>query len=220
MGYLTKNVIVKVKLNDLKGKYIGHTAHMTQKAIDSATGGILVIDEGYALGSEEKLDSFSKEIIDTINRNLTEKAGKFICILAGYADKLDKCLLAHNPGLASRFRFRFSIEPYNASELKQIFDQKVIKDKWSYSEDINEIGLKKFFADNYDVFKYYGRDMETLLYHTKVAHCNRVFFEPKESTKKITNKDIQLGFDRFIMHQKSDSKSDEIMSDSIKHIYT
>jgi len=217
MGYLTKNVIKKVKINDLKGKYIGHTAPLTQKAIDDAMGGILVIDEAYSLGSAERLDSFSKEIIDTLNRNLTERAGKFICIIAGYGEQIDKCLFAHNEGLRSRFRFRFTINTYDSSELKEIFRSKVINDKWLLHENINELQLLKFFTENYSNFKYFGRDMETLLFHAKVSHCNRIFFEPKDAAKKLTLDDIKIGYQRFIGHNKI--AKDEIPI-SVRHIYT
>ena len=61
------------KRSDLVGKYLGHTAIKTQELIDSCTGGVLFIDEVYSLGNEDKKDSFSKECIDTLNLNLTEK---------------------------------------------------------------------------------------------------------------------------------------------------
>lgn len=218
MGYLTKNIVKKVKINDLKGKYIGHTAPMTQKAIDEAMGGILVIDEAYSLGNAGKIESFSKEIIDTLNRNLTENAGKFICVIAGYEDQIDKCLFAHNIGLRSRFRFRFSIDTYDSDELLEIFCLKVVKDNWQIDENVRETDIRKFFKDKYESFKYFGRDMETLLFHTKMAHSNRILFESKQFTKKITMLDIKNGYNRFLLH--NGIKKAEPMSDSIRHLYT
>ena len=50
---------------------------------NSAKGGVLLIDEAYSLGNEDKKDSFAKECIDTINQNLTEGKADFICIIAG-----------------------------------------------------------------------------------------------------------------------------------------
>ena len=217
MGFLTKKVIKKVKINDLKGKYIGHTGPMTQKAIDDAMGGVLVIDEAYSLGSSERLDSFSKEIIDTLNRNLTENAGKFICIIAGYGEQIDKCLLAHNDGLKSRFRFRFTIDSYTSDELNDIFNLKLFKDKWGIHDNFKAAEQKKFFKENYASFKYFGRDMETLLFHTKLAHANRVFFEPKEARGKINLTDIKGGYQRFELHNKI--KKTDKMPMSVEHMY-
>ena len=216
MGYLTKNIVKKVKIDDLKGKYVGHTAPLTQKAIDEAMGGVLVIDEAYSLASADKPDTFSKELIDTLNRNLTEKAGKFVCIIAGYETQIEKCLFAHNPGLRSRFRFKFTIDTYKANELLDIFTLKVTNDKWAYHPDLDDETLLKFFTEKHSTFKYFGRDMETLLFHTKVVHSNRIFFEPKENKSKITFKDLKLGYQRFVIH--GDVKKGGI-PESVKHMY-
>ncbi len=192
---------------------------MTQKMIDEAIGGVLLIDEAYSLGSAEKVDSFSKELIDTLNRNLTENAGKFVCILAGYGDQIDKCLMAHNPGLASRFRFRFKIETYEAQELSQIFELKVLEDKWSIDENIDRTEYVKFFKDNFSAFKYFGRSMITLLFYVKKEHSNRVFLMDAEFRKKITMSDIKNGFIEYKIHNNITENKEEIPF-SVKHIYT
>lgn len=208
MGYLSNGKINKVKLDELKGKYIGHSAPLTQKAIDNSIGGVLVLDEVYAIGNSDHLDSFSKEVIDTINRNLTEKAGKFVCIIAGYGEQIDKCFFAHNEGLRSRFRFRFSIDSYSPEELFEIFKLKVENDKWKLSE--SEINLMTdFFRFNRDKFPYFGRDIETLLFHTKVAHSNRIIYNDNNGLNKTINlSDIQQGFAKFSLNSKESSTDD------------
>ncbi|BCS82924.1 putative cfxQ-like protein [Cotonvirus japonicus] len=205
MGYLTSGKINKIKLNDLKGKYVGHSAPLTQKAIDDSIGGILLLDEFYSLGSEGILDSFSKEIIDTLNRNLTENAGKFVCMIAGYGDQIEKCIFSHNIGLKSRFRFKFKIDSYNYQELFKIFFTKVIQDGWLLTDE-NEIC--DFFKLHCEKFKYYGRDMETLLFHTKIAHSKRIIFEPKQTNKIINLSDMEMGLQRFMVHNYTDIVSD------------
>jgi SpoVK/Ycf46/Vps4 family AAA+-type ATPase len=218
LGYLKKNIVKKVKISDLKGQYVGHTAPLTQKAINEAMGGILVIDEAYSLGSPDDLDSFSKELIDTLNRNLTENAGKFICIIAGYGDQIEKCLFSHNVGLRSRFRFRFVIDKYSSDELCEIFLSKVNNDNWQLESSVSNKKLQDFFKKNSDSFKYFGRDMETLLYYTKVAHSNRIFFEPEENKKKINYTDIVLGYERFILHANIKKNKKGIFS-PLNHMY-
>ena len=99
IGYLDKNIIKKVRIDDLKAKYLGQTAHRTQNAINEALGGILIIDEVYSLGSINSVDIYSQELIDTLNRNLTENAGKFICIIAGYGNDIDQRFFAYIKGL-------------------------------------------------------------------------------------------------------------------------
>ena len=218
MGYLKKNIIKKAKRSDLIGKYLGHTAVLTQKVIDEAIGGILVIDEAYSLGNAEKRDSFSKECIDTINRNLTEKAGQFICIIAGYRDELEESFFSYNPGLKSRFRYRYTMDEYNSDELMEIFNGKVENDKWSIHPDFNKQKEAGFFKHNHKSFTYFGRDMETLLFHAKVAHSNRVFFEPHEMKSKLTLVDLENAFTRFQIHTSiKDIK--EKMPDQVQHMY-
>jgi hypothetical protein len=208
MGYLSKKIIKKVKRSDLVGAYLGHTAKATQKCIDEAMGGILVIDEAYALGNAEKRDSFSKECIDTINQNLTERAGKFICIIAGYRQELDQCFFAYNPGLRSRFRYTYTLGGYDADELREIFWLKVDNDKWGSHPDLNRAD-KSFFERNVKSFKFFGRDMETLLFHVKIAHSNRAFFETADLKGKITQTDIDNGFLRFKIHSHIKTEDDD-----------
>jgi len=83
LGIIKESKVVIARRSDLVAGFLGQTAQKTQEMIDSANGGVLLIDEAYSLGNEEKRDSFAKECIDTINQNLTEGKGDFICIIAG-----------------------------------------------------------------------------------------------------------------------------------------
>jgi SpoVK/Ycf46/Vps4 family AAA+-type ATPase len=107
-----------VKRDQLIGRYLGETSIKTQKVLDEIDGGVLFIDEAYSLGNEEGRDSFSKECIDCINQNLSEKKDSLLCIIAGYKDALDKCFFAYNEGLKRRFPFVYTIEPYTHKELR------------------------------------------------------------------------------------------------------
>jgi SpoVK/Ycf46/Vps4 family AAA+-type ATPase len=197
-----------VKRSDLIGKYLGHTASKTQQAIDEAQGGILFIDEAYSLGNQEQRDSFSKECIDTINQNLSENKGKFICIIAGYKDSLDKCFFAYNEGLRRRFSFTYTIEPYKAVELRAIFMKMVSDIGWTLDSDIGV----DFFEKNYSSFKYYGGDMESLLFSCKLEHSKRVF-GTNDTKKKFSKEDMEAGFKVFVFNRK-DSKGAETWSSS------
>ena len=73
LGIVEKDTFMQVKRSQLIGKFCGHTAAQTQEIFDEAEGGVLFIDEAYSLGITEKRDTFTKECIDTINQNLTEK---------------------------------------------------------------------------------------------------------------------------------------------------
>lgn len=79
------------------------------------------------MGDKENRDSYSKECLDTLNRNLTEKGDKFICIIAGYETDLEKCFFSTNRGLERRFNFKYTIDKYTPDELMRIFKLKAEK---------------------------------------------------------------------------------------------
>lgn len=186
--------------SDLIGEYVGHTAIKTQKVIDSSLGGVLFIDEAYSLGNEEKKDIYSKECIDTINQNLTEKKGQFVVIIAGYDRDLESCFFSYNEGLKRRFPFRYDISPYKFDELGEIFLKKVNNGDWLLDKSLKiekENKLYDFFKDNYENFKNFGGDMETLLFCCKICHSKRIFGKNPNLRKKIDFDDLKNGLDTF-----------------------
>jgi len=218
LGVIPSSKFKLVKRSDLIGQYVGHTAPQTQKLIDEADGGVLFIDEAYSLGNEEKRDSFSKECIDTLNQNLSENKRKFICIIAGYPDELDKCFFAYNPGLKRRFPFKFRIDGYKADELKDIFVKKVGDIHWRLDTDLNDKKyILNFFNKHMSDFKYFGGDVNNFLLHCKFAHSRRVFGKHPKNKRKINQIDMDIGFDRFIKHKKT---SDTEIPAHLQHVYT
>lgn len=205
-----------VKRSDLIAGYLGQSALKTQKLLDEVEGGVLFIDEAYSLGSEDGRDSFSKEVIDTLNQNLSEKKDSLLCIIAGYKDALDKCFFAQNEGLRRRFPFVYTIEKYTADELCQIFKKMVNDMGWN----ADEVPLK-FFEDNYSLFTNMGGDIETLFFMTKIEHGKRVLFKPDDK-KKINIQDLENAFKIFKLNKESKkSKQDFLDEDETwKSLYT
>ena len=198
LGKLKTNKFVNVRRSDLIGKYLGHTAQKTQDVIDSCAGGVLFIDEAYSLGNNEGKDIYSKECLDTLNRNLTER-NDFICIIAGYKDALNDCFFSSNPGLKRRFPFTYTIEGYSGDELRDIFVKKARDTNWTLTQPDSgkPVTGKKFFVDNVAAFKHFGGDIENLLFCCKLEHAKRVFCLDASEKKKLNNKDIKAGFARF-----------------------
>ena len=93
-------------------------------------GGVLFIDEAYALGNSEKRDSFAKECIDTLCEALSDHKDNLMVIIAGYEDELKNCFFNYNQGLDSRFTWRFKTTDYSPSELRDIFNKKVSDANW------------------------------------------------------------------------------------------
>jgi SpoVK/Ycf46/Vps4 family AAA+-type ATPase len=207
----SKSKFKKVTRSDLIAGYLGQTALKTKDVIKDSLGGVLFIDEAYALGNTEKRDSFSKECIDTLCEALSDNKENLMVIIAGYEKDLNECFFSYNDGLDSRFTWRFKIDDYSAEDLRNIFVKKVKDVGWSIDGEL-EVG---WFEKNMKYFKYYGRDMETLFTKTKIAHSKRVFCKPDNMKTKITMKDLENGFEMFT---KNDEVKRRANGDDIKII--
>ena len=188
----------KVTRSDLISGYLGQTALKTKDVIKDSLGGVLFIDEAYALGNTEKRDSFAKECIDTLCEALSDNKDSLMVIIAGYEKELNECFFSYNEGLNSRFIWRFKVDDYVAEDLRDIFVKKARDFGWSVDEELKV----EWFEKNMKYFKYYGRDMETLFTKTKIAHSRRVFCKPDEMKKKIIMKDLENGFELFIKNEE------------------
>ena len=203
MGIIKSDKFKIVKRSDLIGQYLGHTAAKTQEAIDDCEGGVMFIDEAYSLGNAEGKDIYSKECIDTLNANLSENKKKFICIIAGYKDSLEKCFFSYNEGLRRRFSFKYTIEGYKPDELCKIFAKKAKDISFEFDDEMLESNeMEDFFKENKDSFPDFGGDMETLLLNCKITHSNRIFGKHPKYRKKINKEDIKNGLERFLLHRQ------------------
>ena len=118
IGVLTGGQLVEVSRADLVGRYVGHTAPLTNQVINSAIGGVLFIDEAYSL-YRGKDDSFGLEAIDTLVKGIEDNRDNLIVILAGYSKEMQE-FLTSNSGLKSRFPNIINFPDYNGEELLAI----------------------------------------------------------------------------------------------------
>ncbi len=128
-GVLSKGHFVEVDRADLVAEYLGQTAPKTTKAVQSALGGILFIDEAYSLVPEGRSDVYGQEAINTLLKMMEDHREDLVVIVAGYQDEMAR-FIASNPGLKSRFGRKIHFEDYSASELVEIF--KVICEKHGF----------------------------------------------------------------------------------------
>lgn len=215
LGVLKQNKFRKVTRADLIAGYLGQTALKTRDVIKDSLGGVLFIDEAYALGNVEKRDSFAKECIDTLCEGLSDHKNDLMVIIAGYKDELERCFFSYNSGLTSRFTWRFKTGDYTYKELFLIFKKKVKDINWKLSDKIND----EWFKDKKDDFKYFGRDVETFLSKVKIAHSKRVFCLPKEKKTIITRKDLKKGFTLFTENNNTNDKNEMKAENILKHMY-
>lgn len=202
IGVLSKkNFFKKVTRNDLVAGYLGQTAIKTKALITECLGGVLFIDEVYALGNGDDLDSFSRECIDTLCEALSDHKDNLMVIVAGYEKEIERHFFSANPGLESRFVWRFTIDKYTPTELRDIFVNKVAIAGWKIDK---EIANSEWFAKHKDVFTNYGRDMERLFLYVKIAHSKRVFGQPAEIKRILIETDLTSGLDTFLENRKKD----------------
>ena len=211
IGILNKGTFKKVTRSDLIAGYLGQTALKTRDVIKESLGGVLFIDEAYALGNSEKRDSFSKECIDTLCEALSDNKENLMVIIAGYESELKECFFDYNQGLDSRFTWRFKTDEYDGEDLYNIFLKKVRDIGWSIDESAKING--EWFKKNKDSFKFFGRDIETLLAKTKIAHSKRVFCMNKDEKKKISIKDLDKGLELYL---KNDNVKNRKESEYLK----
>ena len=198
LGLLSNDTFKQVRRSDLIGGYLGQTATKTQKVINGCLGGVLFIDEAYSLGNNSNGDSYAKECIDTINQNLTENKSKFVCIIAGYEECLDRCFFSTNPGLKRRFSFKHNIESYQASELSSIFMSKITNSGWNLDPLVDMV---KFIKHNMKHLPHFGGDVETLLFYGKL-HASQRLFKHNSKYNVIKMIDLTRAMDQMALKTK------------------
>ena len=201
MGFLSKGDFKEAKITDLKAGYIGQTEIKTQKLLDESKGCVLFFDEAYSLGGDSKFDSYSQSIIDVINPYLDKYKDDFILIVAVYKKDLNERFFKGNQGLKSRFGMWLEIQEYKPNELNMIFKKKIGEYGWKYiDDDIKD----KFFEENKDYFKFFGRDVENLFSKCKIAHAKRVLFSTQEEKKIINIDDLKNGLEMYLKETQTD----------------
>ena len=213
IGVLKKQFFKKVTRGDLVAGYLGQTAIKTRNVIEECLGGVLFIDEAYSLSHSGETDSFSKECIDTLCESLSHHKKDLMVIIAGYETELERDFFSTNPGLDSRFIWRFKIDPYSPSELRDIFSKKVSESGWAL--DSEEVGSVRWFEQHKTAFKHFGRDMELLFFYAKIAHTKRIFGLSPEWHKRISQSDLEGGMSTFLKNKKPENQIRKHLLDSM-----
>ena len=123
LGLLPQGQLVECSGADLISGYVGHTAEQMQQRVQEAMGGVLFIDEAYALMSNQH----GQEAINQLVNDMSTYEGQFAVILAAYPRDMDE-LMRTNDGLASRFPNEYILEDYTPEEMQDIFRQRAASD--------------------------------------------------------------------------------------------
>jgi SpoVK/Ycf46/Vps4 family AAA+-type ATPase len=148
-GAITRNEFIEVGRRDLVGQNLGASANLTQAVLESARGGVLFIDEAYALYQKNN-NEFAQEAVDTLITFMENNRDDIVVIFAGYPDQMQD-FLAMNPGLKSRVPNRFDFEDYTPAEIAEIGYQSLLAEDYTVDAEL----YHRVVADKY------GRSTDT-----------------------------------------------------------
>ncbi|MFF9277906.1 right-handed parallel beta-helix repeat-containing protein [Streptomyces griseosporeus] len=185
LGVLEKGHLVEVSRVDLVGEHIGSTAIRTQEAFERARGGVLFIDEAYALSPEDAGRDFGKEAIDTLVKLMEDHRDAVVVIVAGYTAEMER-FLSVNPGVASRFSRTITFSDYGPEELLRIVEQQAEEHEYRLAPGTGEALLKYFTAIPKGAAFGNGRTARQTFEAMVERHAGRVAQVPEPTTDDLT----------------------------------
>lgn len=144
LGLLPSGHLIETDRAGLVAGYVGQTALKVNSVIEKALGGVLFIDEAYALAPHGEQD-YGAEAIETILKQMEDHRHDLAVIAAGYPDKMEE-FLSSNPGMRSRFGRFWTFEDYTPSELCAIFDTFCAKDGYDLTDQARQKLRSQFQA--------------------------------------------------------------------------
>jgi Holliday junction resolvasome RuvABC ATP-dependent DNA helicase subunit len=143
LGVLAKGHLVEADRGALVGSYVGHTAPKTEAIFRQALGGVLFLDEAYALSPPGQPNDFGQEAIVTLMKLMEDYRDEIVVIVAGYSAEMER-FLGSNPGLASRFSRTVRFDDYTSAELVRIIESQSRLHEYELTEQARAALLTHF----------------------------------------------------------------------------
>ena len=193
LGILSKGHLVEVDRSGLVAGYVGQTATKTSAAIEKALGGVLFIDEAYALNGKSEND-FGQEAIDTLLKAMEDHREDLVVIVAGYDGLMEK-FIQSNPGLESRFNRYLHFDDYSTDEMLGILDLNLRKGQYVLTDEARE-AARAYISDANTSSISFGnaRGVRNIFERLLVAQANRLSQGgelSKDDLMAITPEDVQ-----------------------------
>ena len=140
---LSRGHLIESDRGDLVAGYVGQTALKVKEVVSQALGGVLFIDEAYALNAEGRGNDFGQEAVETLLKLMEDHRHDFVVIVAGYTEKMEE-FISSNPGLRSRFTKFLHFEDYTPEQLVEIFKGFCAKASFKLTPDAEQRLLELF----------------------------------------------------------------------------
>src|SRR5678815_6159436 len=140
---LSRGHLIESDRGDLIAGYVGQTALKVKEVVSQALGGVLFIDEAYALNGEGRGNDFGQEAVETLLKLMEDHRHDFVVIVAGYTEKMEE-FISSNPGLRSRFTKFLHFEDYTPEQLVEIFKGFCAKASFKLTPDAEKKLLELF----------------------------------------------------------------------------
>mmetsp|Transcript_9630 Transcript_9630/g.24926 ORF Transcript_9630/g.24926 Transcript_9630/m.24926 type:complete len:819 (-) Transcript_9630:139-2595(-) len=213
LGVLQTGQLVEVTRKDLIGPHHGETAQLTCDAVKRALGGVLFIDEAYALKHEGSSDSGGQEAINTLVKEIEDHQGELVVILAGYQREMT-AFLSSNSGLSSRFPHTFNFADYTTDEMAQIVRVMVAERGFTLDEPLRKeaklAALVQQLVKGTEAAKGNGRLVRNLVEQAIKRQTDRVFAMGTVSRERLVTLTEPDFFD--------DSASEQSMGDVLARL--
>lgn len=210
LGILSKGQLIEVDRSGLVAGYVGQTATKTQEVIEKSLGGVLFIDEAYALTYHKEGNDFGQEAVDTLLKAMEDHRDDLIVIVAGYNGLMEE-FIHSNPGLESRFNRFIHFDDYTFDEMMAIFNMRCEQGGYKLNENASdEVGnfIKK---QNVDPITFgNARGVRNLFEQVLVAQCNRVVNlteVTREALMEITEEDVNAAIAASVDKEKRDEET-------------